>query len=83
MTASNAIYQNKTFNVDEISMKFVPEGSIANKIIIGSGDGLVPNRQQAIIWTNDDQDQWRHMGQVTKLWLSCYLVLLSIDSKSR
>ena len=24
-----------------------------------------------------------HMGQVTKLQLSCYLVLLSIDSKTR
>ena len=24
-----------------------------------------------------------NMGQVTKLWLSCYLVLLSIDSKTR
>ena len=24
-----------------------------------------------------------HVGQVTKLWLSCYLVLLSIDSKTR
>ena len=24
-----------------------------------------------------------HMGQVTKLWLSCHLVLLSIDSKTR
>ena len=24
-----------------------------------------------------------HMDQVTKLWLSCYLVLLSIDSKTR
>ena len=24
-----------------------------------------------------------YMGQVTKLWLSCYLVLLSIDSKTR
>ena len=23
------------------------------------------------------------MGQVTKLWLSCYLVLLSIGSKTR
>ena len=23
------------------------------------------------------------MGQVTELWLSCYLVLLSIDSKTR
>ena len=26
---------------------------------------------------------WRYMGQVTKLRLSCYLVLLSIDSKTR
>ena len=26
---------------------------------------------------------WVHMGHVTKLWLSCYLVLLSIDSKTR
>ena len=25
----------------------------------------------------------QHMGQVKKLWLSCYLVLLSIDSKNR
>ena len=25
----------------------------------------------------------QNMGQVTKLWLSCYLVLLSIDSKTR
>ena len=24
-----------------------------------------------------------YMGRVTKLWLSCYLVLLSIDSKTR
>ena len=24
-----------------------------------------------------------YMGQVTKLWLSCYLVLLTIDSKTR
>ena len=25
----------------------------------------------------------QYMGQVTELWLSCYLVLLSIDSKTR
>ena len=25
---------------------------------------------------------WLYMGQVMKLWLSCYLVLLSIDSKT-
>ena len=26
---------------------------------------------------------WMYMGQVSKLWLSCYLVLLSNDSKTR
>ena len=29
------------------------------------------------------QRRRHYMGQVTKLWLSCYLVLLSIDSKTR
>ena len=24
-----------------------------------------------------------HLGQVTKVWLSCYLVLLSFDNKTR
>ena len=27
--------------------------------------------------------QYEDKGQVTKLWLSCYLVLLPIDSKTR
>ena len=31
------------------------------------------------------EETWNylHMGQVTELWLSCYLVLLSTDSKTR
>ena len=29
-------------------------------VIIGSGNGLVPNWHQAITWTNDDQDMWFH-----------------------
>ena len=29
------------------------------------------------------RDHCWHMGQVTELWLSCYLVLLSNDSKTR
>ena len=33
------------------------------------------------IWCQDHGNH--HMGQVTKLQLSCYLVLLSIDSKTR
>ena len=38
---------------------------------------MAPPVQQAITWTDAD------MGQVMELWLSCYLVLLSIDSKTR
>ena len=36
-----------------ISLKFVPKVLIANKFT-GSGNGLVPNRQEAITWTNAD-----------------------------
>ena len=37
---------------------------------------------------NDNKNQVKqeeniNMGQVMELWLSCYLVLLSIDSKTR
>ena len=35
----------------KISLKFVPKHPIS----IGSDNGLVPTRQQAIIWTNDGQ----------------------------
>ena len=34
-----------------------------NMVIIGSGNGLVPNRQQAITWTNDD---WLYIGALGK-----------------
>ena len=33
--------------------------------------------------TRKVRDTWHHMGQVMELRLSCYLVLLSIDSKTR
>ena len=32
---------------------------------------------------NNDDNNNNDMGQVMKLWLPCYLVLLSIDSKTR
>ena len=41
------------------------------------------------VWTNewsiheDSACEHLYMGQVLELWLSCYLVLLSIDSKTR
>ena len=31
---------------------------ICNTVIIGSGNGLVPDRHQAITWTNVDTDHW-------------------------
>ena len=37
------------------SLKFVP----IPKVSIGSGNGLAPNRPQAIAWTNADPLHWR------------------------
>ena len=37
----------------KISLKFVSRGSNEQYSSIGSDNGLVPTRQQAIIWTND------------------------------
>ena len=37
----------------KVSLKFVHKGPIDNFSSIESGNGLVPTRQQAIIWTND------------------------------
>ena len=42
----------------QISVKFVPRSPIDKKGSIGSGNGLVPNRQQAITRTNDDTVHW-------------------------
>ena len=39
-----------------ISPKFVPKGAVDS---IGLDNGLAPNRQQAIIWTNADPINWR------------------------
>ena len=41
---------------------------------------VLPNWSQCMFFT--DVPAFIHMGQVTELWLSCYLVLLSIDSKT-
>ena len=37
------------------------DGSTSQYVCIGSGNGLVLNKQQAIAWTNDDPDQWHQM----------------------
>ena len=46
---------------------------------VPSGEMLVAHTWSLLVKENGQID----MGQVTKLWLSCYLVLLSIDSKTR
>ena len=43
-----------------ITLKFVSRSPIDNKKArIGSGNGLAPNRRQAITWTNADPIHWR------------------------
>ena len=42
----------------KISQKFVSVGSDWQEVSIGSGNGLAPNRQQAITWTNADPVHW-------------------------
>ena len=41
-----------------ISLKYVPYGIYWQYVGIGSGNGLVPNRRQAITLTNKDQVPW-------------------------
>ena len=49
------IFVNEKFHIlIEISLKIVPKGPIDNKSSNGLDNGLVPNRRQAIIWTNVD-----------------------------
>ena len=38
-----------------ISLKFVPKGPIDNKLALVQVMALVPNRRQAITWTNADR----------------------------
>ena len=46
----------------QMSLKFVPKGSVDNKPAFGSGNGLSPVRCQAIAWTNDGSFHWCHMA---------------------
>ena len=42
---------------------FVPKGSIDKNIIV-SGNGVAPDRQQNIPWTNDGLAYWRISGSL-------------------
>ena len=45
----------------EFHWSFVTKGLMDNKwaLVQVPGNGLTPNRRQAIIWTNADPAQWR------------------------
>ena len=58
--------ENDTIPI-QISMKFVPMSPIDNKPAFGSGNGLAPNRRQAITWTNDGPfpDAYMRLGEMS------------------
>ena len=58
-TFSNAFSQNVRISI-QISLKSVPKGPelTISQHFFGSGNGLVPNKRQAIIWTNVGPVHW-------------------------
>ena len=42
----------------KVSLNFNPEHPVDNKSPLCSGDGLAPNRRQAITWNSDDPVEW-------------------------
>ena len=56
----DCIFVNKKMIIPiHISLKYAPSSPNWQKAIIDSGNGLAPNRRQAIIWINDDPAHWR------------------------
>ena len=49
----------KIFCFDKISLKSLLKGLMNNPLSIGLRNGLAPNRQLVIIWTNADRIHWR------------------------
>ena len=45
--------------IDIWMKKYKSQGSSWQEVNIGSGDGLVPNRQKVNIWTDDDSTENR------------------------
>ena len=41
-------------------IELVPDTSI-DKVVIGSNNGMAPNKRQSITWTNDDKILRNHM----------------------
>ena len=68
----------------KISLKFVTKGPNENYSRIGSDDGLVPSRRQAIIWANEDQfigAYMRHSAAIS--WYGSTYTVYTLISKRR
>ena len=52
------------------------QGVNRQKVSVGSGNGLAPNRRQAIIWTNADPGLWRKYAALGGDMLSAALSFL-------
>ena len=62
MITSNGLSWNKIFNF-YLNLTGICAQTFRYQLInIGSGNGLAPNRRQAILLTYIDQNIWRHMG---------------------
>ena len=68
-TFPNAFSWMKILDLDSNSLKFVPKPHIDNKISIGLGNGLAPNRRQAINWINNDPVHRRIYASSDLNWL--------------
>ena len=53
------IFRCKILYCDEIFIGFVPKSRIYNKSCLSLGNGLAPDKQQAITWTNVDLVDWQ------------------------
>ena len=62
-----------------ISLQFIPKGCNWQYVSIGSGNGLVPNRRQAITWTKADPNSLSYIcgargrwveTKITKSWVA-------------
>ena len=87
------IFLNENYRVPiRFSLKFVPRSPNWQCASIGSGNGLVPNRRQAITWINANRFHWRiyaalggyefknpklHSRQRSSCWFCLVLILIA------
>ena len=63
------LFKWKLLNFEWYFIEMCSLGSTWQYIIIGSDNGLAPNRRQAIIWTNDSLVNW-HICATRPQWVS-------------